>query len=111
MQALQHGGWKRVGQNAERIGRGLKPHFGPIDRSAVAVAGYFGLCRRMNENPTHPYALEIQPGSKAGTFQWIIRRSGKLIQRSDRSFPSEDAARNDGAKAIERQFADAQSTR
>ena len=66
---------------------------------------------RMNENSTHPYALEIQPTSKPGTFQWTIRRHGKLIQRSDKTFRLQEDARKDGEKAIERQFADAQSPR
>lgn len=65
----------------------------------------------MSENPFHPYTLEIQPGSKPGTFQWAIRRSGKLIQRSDKIHRSEDDARKDGAKAVERQFTVAQSDR
>ena len=64
-----------------------------------------------DNNPTHPYLLEIQPASKAGMFQWTIRRHGKLIQRSDKTFRSEADARQDGAKAVERQFSDAQSTR
>lgn len=65
----------------------------------------------MSENPTHPYTLEVQPGPQSGTFQWIMRRSGKLIQRSDRLFRSEADAEKDGTKAIERQFADVQNTR
>jgi hypothetical protein len=65
----------------------------------------------MDQNPHHPYTLEIQPGLSAGTFQWIIRRSGKLIQRSDRVQRTESSARTDGEKAIERLFSDAQSDR
>lgn len=65
----------------------------------------------MSEPSTHPYDLEVQPAAKPGTFQWTIRKNGKLAQRSDKTFRSEDDARKDGAKAIERQFADAQSTR
>lgn len=62
-------------------------------------------------SPTHPYSLEIMPGPKPGTFQWTIRRHGKLIQRSDRIHRSEADALKDGEKAIERQFSDALSTR
>ncbi len=65
----------------------------------------------MTDNATHPYTLEVQPGAKAGTFQWILRRHGKLIQRGDRIFRSKEEAEKDGAKAIERQFSDAQSAR
>jgi hypothetical protein len=63
------------------------------------------------ENRHHPYTLDVQPGPKAGTFQWALRKQGKLAQRSDRTFRSEEDARKDGEKAIERQFSDAQSTR
>jgi hypothetical protein len=63
------------------------------------------------ENRHHPYALDVQPGPKAGTFQWALRKSGKLLERSDRAFESEEKARKDGEKAVERQFSAAQSTR
>jgi hypothetical protein len=65
----------------------------------------------MEQNRHHPYSLEVQPGASAGTFQWIIRRSGKLIQRSDRVQRNEAGARADGEKAIERLFSDASSDR
>ena len=65
----------------------------------------------MSESRTHPYVLGVQPASKPGTFQWAIRKHGKLAQRSDKTFRSEDDARKDGEKAVERQFSDAQSTR
>ena len=65
----------------------------------------------MSDNRHHPYALDIQPAQKPGTFQWTIRKNGKLAQRSDKTFRSEDDARKDGEKAVERQFSDAQSTR
>jgi hypothetical protein len=65
----------------------------------------------MSENPHHPYELEVQEGQKPGTFQWTIRKHGKLAQRSDKTFRSEADARKDGEKAVERQFSDAQSTR
>lgn len=65
----------------------------------------------MSENPHHPYSLDILPGPKPGTFIWTIRRHGKLIQRSDKTHRSEADAKKDGERAVERQFADAQSTR
>jgi hypothetical protein len=65
----------------------------------------------MEHNPHTPYTLEIQPGLSTGTFQSIIRRSGKLIQRSDRVQRTEASARTVGEKAIERLFSDAQSER
>jgi hypothetical protein len=37
----------------------------------------------MSDNPCHPYLLK-----KAGTFQWALRMSGKLLDRSDRAFDS-----------------------
>lgn len=56
---------------------------------------------------TYPYTLEIQPSERSpGAFEWTIRRNGKLIQRSDRLQRSEEAARRDGEKALERQFTD-----
>ena len=66
----------------------------------------------MNDNETHPYRLEVQPSErKPGVFEWTIRKNGKLAQRSDRFYRSEEDARKDGLKAVERQFADAQGTR
>ena len=54
---------------------------------------------------TYPYTLEVLPSGRiTGAFEWTIRRHGKLIQRSDRLQMSEEAARRDGEKALERQF-------
>lgn len=59
----------------------------------------------MTVNPFHPYTLEIIPSvRKPGSFEWAIRRSGKLVQRSDRFSRSEEDARKEGTKEIERQF-------
>ncbi len=57
----------------------------------------------MVENPTHPYTLDVwqAPG---GHFQWAVRDRGKLVQRSDRSHPSEVEARRKGEAAIESLF-------
>lgn len=63
-------------------------------------------------NDTHPYTLDVIPNPRmAGYFDWVIRKNGKLIQRSDRVQRSEAEARKAGEKEIERQFQDAQSAR
>lgn len=58
----------------------------------------------MTENPYHPYTFEVGPGIKPGTFLWTIRLNGKLLQRSDRARMSEEEARKDGLKVLEREF-------
>jgi hypothetical protein len=59
-----------------------------------------------------PYTLEVAASErKPGQFEWMIRRQGTLVQRSDRLHRSEADAQKDGEKAIERQFSDSQSTR
>jgi hypothetical protein len=66
----------------------------------------------MNADSMHPYSLDVKASDRTpGVFEWSIRRNGKLLQRSDRVQRSEEAARKDGEKAIERQFADAHSAR
>lgn len=63
-------------------------------------------------NETYPYSLDIVPAERpAGHFHWAIRRHGKLIERSDRPLPSEEAARKKGEAGIERQFANAHRDR
>jgi hypothetical protein len=63
-------------------------------------------------NDMYPYTLDIIPCDKpAGYFNWAIRKNGKLVQRSDRAQPTEDAARKRGLAEIERQFATAHSGR
>ena len=63
-------------------------------------------------NDTHPYTLDVMANPRtAGCFDWVIRKHGKLIQRSDRIHRSEADARKAGEKEIERQFVDAQSVR
>lgn len=55
------------------------------------------------ENPTHPYTLEITPSAKGeGSFGWAIRKSGTLLERSDRAFRSEQDALKNGREAVER---------
>ncbi len=56
-----------------------------------------------SENPTHPYTLEITPSSKGDrSLGWAIRKSGKLLERSDRLFRSEQDALKNGQEAVER---------
>lgn len=60
----------------------------------------------------HPYSLEVREAPRRpGNFEWLIRRNGKLLQRSDRFQPSEERARRDGEKAIERAFSAALTER
>lgn len=52
---------------------------------------------------THPYSLEVTPPAQpGGSYQWAIRRSGKLLQRSDRRHASEAKAREHGEAELER---------
>ncbi|GEP07786.1 hypothetical protein [Methylobacterium oxalidis] len=54
---------------------------------------------------THPYTLEVLPPKAEGaSYQWAIRRSGKLVQRSDRTLTSEAKARESGLAQIEKQL-------
>ena len=56
-----------------------------------------------SENPTHPYTLEITPSQKGdGSLGWAIRKSGKLLERSDRAFRAERDALKNGREALER---------
>ena len=58
-----------------------------------------------NANPTHPYTLEITPSPKGdGSFGWVIRKHGKMLQRSDRVFRSEQDAMKSGQEALEKAF-------
>jgi hypothetical protein len=66
----------------------------------------------MSETDFHPYSLEVRESAqRPGNFEWLIRRNGKLLQRSDRLLPSEGRARHEGEKAVERAFSDALSDR
>ncbi len=56
-------------------------------------------------NPTHPYTLELSPSPKGdGSFGWAIRKNGKLLERSDRTYRSEQEAMKKGEEALERTF-------
>ena len=55
----------------------------------------------MTETSTYPYTLEIlSPRTEGATYQWAIRKGGKLVQRSDRSLTSEAKARENGLAQI-----------
>ncbi len=64
------------------------------------------LCHKpamSTENPTHPYTLEIAPSPKGdGSFGWAIRLHGKMLERSDRVYRSEQDALKNGHEALER---------
>jgi hypothetical protein len=54
-------------------------------------------------NPTHPYTLELSPSPKGdGSVGWAIRKHGKLLERSDRTYRSEQEALKSGQEAVER---------
>src|SRR3954462_1496227 len=58
-----------------------------------------------DETGTYPYTLEALPCDKrAGHFRWVIRKHGKLIERPDKPYFSERAARKQAQAALERQF-------
>jgi hypothetical protein len=59
----------------------------------------------MSKQETYPYALEVTPSTKKpGQFEWTIRQHGKLLQRSDRLYFSEEAARKNGMTEVERKL-------
>ncbi|HEX2554478.1 MAG TPA: hypothetical protein VHL98_12315 [Microvirga sp.] len=56
-----------------------------------------------SSNPTHPYTLELSPSPKGdGSVGWAIRMHGKLLERSDRTYRSEQEALKSGQEAVER---------
>jgi hypothetical protein len=55
----------------------------------------------------YPYTVQVLPSAKpAGHFDWMIRKHGKLVERSDRPQTSQEAARKRAISAIDRQFLD-----
>jgi len=71
----------------------------------VSVAGSCQQSGMNDDNATYPYTLTILPCERlAGHFDWAIRRHGKLVERSDRHYPSERSARESGQAALERQL-------
>lgn len=60
----------------------------------------------MSNSDTHPYTLEIlPPKADGGSYQWAIRKHGKLAQRSDRSLHSEAKAREHGMAQVDKLLA------
>jgi hypothetical protein len=60
-----------------------------------------------DDNATYPYTLTVVPSEKrAGHFDWVIRRHGNLIERSDRLYSSERSAQESAQTALERQLRD-----
>jgi hypothetical protein len=59
----------------------------------------------MSDQKTYPYVLDVVPSAKKpGQFEWTIRQHGKLLQRSDRVYFSEEAARKNGMAEVERKL-------
>jgi hypothetical protein len=80
-------------------------HLEPMFQTGLGLAPCPWHNRRMSDTSTniHPYSLEIiPPKADGGSYQWAIRKNGKLTQRSDRSLPSEAKARESGLGQIEK---------
>ena len=59
----------------------------------------------MTEDIPHPYSIEIlELATPRGQYGWALRRSGKLIQRSDRPHASEQKAWASALAAVEDQI-------
>ena len=57
----------------------------------------------MADKVPHPYTIDVSPLAKPeGHFQWTIRKSGKLNERSDRPHRSEAKAYESAMEAVER---------
>ena len=70
-----------------------------------AASAFVAWSAMTDDTSTHPYDLEVLPSQRSsGRFEWAIRKRGKLAERSDRSYPSEQAAREAGQGALERQL-------
>ena len=49
-----------------------------------------------------PYEIEVHPLEKpAGSYGWMLRKNGKLYERSDRGHTTEDKAWASALKALE----------
>jgi hypothetical protein len=56
----------------------------------------------MTTDVPHPYSITIEPLKKPeGQFGWALRKHGKLAERSDRSFLTEEKAFENAMRAIE----------
>ncbi|HEV2605072.1 MAG TPA: hypothetical protein VGU24_15575 [Microvirga sp.] len=57
----------------------------------------------MSTNQTHPYTLELSPSPKGdGSVGWAMRKHGKMLERSDRMFRTQQEALKSGQEAMER---------
>ena len=57
----------------------------------------------MSMNQTHPYTLELSPSPKGdGSVGWAIRKHGKMLERSDRMYRTQQEALKNGQEAVER---------
>ena len=57
----------------------------------------------MSETSIYPFTLEVERNPRSeGTWQWSIRKHGKLVERSDRTLPSEAKARANGIEKVEK---------
>jgi hypothetical protein len=57
----------------------------------------------MSMNQTHPYTLELSLSPKGdGSVGWAIRKNGKMLERSDRMYRTQQDALKNGQEAVER---------
>ena len=57
----------------------------------------------MSSNQTHPYTLELSPSPKGdGSVGWAMRKHGKMLERPDRMFRTQQEALKSGQEAMER---------
>lgn len=55
----------------------------------------------MSDDVPQPFSVEIHKLDKpAGSFGWMLRKDGKLMERSDRPHTSQDRARESVMKAL-----------
>jgi hypothetical protein len=55
------------------------------------------------KSSTYPYTLEVEANPRApGTYQWVIRKNGTMVQRSDRAQASAANAWVQGTEMIEK---------
>lgn len=56
----------------------------------------------MTNDVPHPYSVIIEPLKKPeGQFGWALRKHGRLAERSDRAFLTEEKAFENALRAIE----------
>ena len=60
------------------------------------------MIEQTQPNRIHPYSVDVTGAPGGGTYHWAIRRHGKLLQRSDRSYPSESKATSAGLAVVEK---------